>query len=1003
MNQKLLSIFFFFAFASFSQNIDVTQIELNYDGDSYPQRFAKGITKLYFAANDGIHGEELWVHDQITDSTYLVKDIGSGNSGLDNSILMTVGDILYFTDDSDTQLWRSDGTESGTYLVKQINTNFSSFSTINKLFNYNGNIVFGANDDISGQELWISDGTTNGTILLKDIRVGTNGSNPSNFFEFNGLLYFTASDGINGREIWKTDGTTIGTELLKNIDGTNFDSLFSGKFIELNDSFYFYAATNDNGFELWKSDGTTAGTELFLDILPGNLSSNSSLVGAGTSNYFIFEVNTFAEGTELWKCDGTIAGTTLLKDINIGSSSSVNQETQFVVFNDKIYFNAFSAENGNELWVTDGTNNGTQLVKDIRTGAVNSNITKLTATPSYLIFSAQGDEHSYNTPWISDGTPTGTLELKDTNLSQTSAGEFSFEEFNNEVYFPSGYNSLNGVELWSTDGTTLNTKLFKDIYHRFSGMTDFYDCAQLGNQLIFIGNNGGGNEPFITDGTVEGTQLIKDLNPGASPFFISGDFRPACYTKAGNYVFFRATTPGFGTEVWKTDGTAANTSMVKDIKVGPGNSISEFPLFMELNGIFYFKADDGIHAEELWRSDGTEAGTYMVKDINPGNGYAFDGQSNIYYNHPNTLNEKCYGVLNGYLYFAAYDGTDSSIWRTDGTEAGTIKVIDIPSTGVYDNRRVVINASNDKIFFKTNTNDSSYGNNSIWSSDGTQAGTTLLYETNISGVVQFKKNIIHDNNLYFSTYGNNGAALTKSDGTLNGTITLIEDFTDYQTFNTLTSCGNYVYFGLGQQGSFASKELWRTDGTTLGTTQLEEIPLELSENFIDCDTCYQDNLIFKKNSQSNEIFYVNGNSINADSYLTTTIANSENFGELGYYFYDDFHQLNGKLLFAAVKEEGGNELYSSEFDMTLDNLDFGSETTNKIIVYPNPAKNSFNVKVNDDKEISNLKLFDLLGKKIDIKQNNDSEFDTSNLSSGIYIITIVTNKSIYNSKLVIKK
>jgi len=40
--------------------------------------------------------------------------------------------------------------------------------------------------------------------------------------------------------------------------------------------------------------------------------------------------------------------------------------------------------------------------------------------------------------------------------------------------------------------------------------------------------------------------------------------------------------------------------------------------FAVLNGIFYFRADDGMHGAELYSSDGTAEGTKLVKDINPG-------------------------------------------------------------------------------------------------------------------------------------------------------------------------------------------------------------------------------------------------------------------------------------------------------------------------------------------------------------------------------------------------
>ena len=991
-----------FTSTMFSQIIDATEIELNFSGDSYPQNFTKGVTKMYFSANDGINMEELWVYDTVTDTTHLVKDVGNGNSGLDNSKMMTIGDILYFTVNTGSQLWRSDGTEAGTYMVKLISIAPASNNTITTLFNFNGKVVFNAYDPINGKELWISDGTTTGTTLLKDIRAGAIGSNPDSFFICNGTLYFAANDGINGNEIWKSDGTPSGTVIFKNIDGTSNSSI-SSAFIVLNNNFYFYCYSNANGYELWKSNGTDSGTQLFIDIIPGNESSNYNLYGKATANYFIFKVQSPTIGTELWKCDGTITGTVLLKDIYTGFNSGVSDTSQFTVLNNNIYFDATTVTNGRELWVTNGTTAGTQLIKDIHPGNISSNITKLTTANNYVIFSAKSGTHTYNTPWISNGTNAGTFELKDTNLTVNSAGNLEFLEFNNKVYFGAGYNSLNGNELWATDGTTINTNLFKDIYHKFSGMTDFYDSAKLGNKLIYTGRNGTENNggPCVTDGTVTGTRAI---NTGNVSLFTSAGFRGASYTKAGNYVFFRAGNSANGYEIWKTDGTDANTSIVKDIKPGNGSSISEYTLFTEFNGIFYFMADNGTHGNELWRSDGTSSGTYMVKDINVGTGHAFNGLSNLYYNSPSYLNENCFAVLNGFLYFTADDGTDNSVWKTDGTAAGTIKVITIPASGVFDNRRVVINASNNKIFFKTNTTNSSYGNNSIWSSDGTQSGTTFLYHTNITGPTQFKQNIIHNNTLYFSVYGNNGHALMKSDGTLAGTAVVIENITTQETFNSLYSCGNFVYFSIGPQGLYG-KELWRTDGTTAGTLQLGDVGTTL-ENFIYCNTCIQNNLLFKKeNLNEDKIYYVNGNSIDANSYLTTNIINGEDFGQVGYFDYSNFYNLNNKLLFAANKEYAGTELYYSDFNFsTLDIEDFeNANIKSYLVVYPNPAKNSINFKVQNGETVLRASVYDLLGKRIFSSDIISNELELSGIGNGIYLLSVITDKSQYSHKIVIKK
>ncbi|TXI67504.1 MAG: T9SS type A sorting domain-containing protein [Flavobacterium sp.] len=990
----------------YSQIIDVTQIELNFTGDSNPKNITKGISKIYFLADDGIHGDELWVYDGLTNNTFLVKDVIPGSNGIDSSYFLVSDDILYFTANNGTQLWRSDGTEIGTYLIKQVNNNNWS-ANIGQLIKFNNQIFFGANDGVNGLELWTSDGTPSGTNQLKDINIGSNSSSPRDFFIFNEYLYFTADDGLNGREIWKSDGTPSGTSLLKNINPTG-NGLVDTKFIFLNNYFYFYAYTSLNGFELWRSDGTENNTFLFKDINPGSGNSNTKLIGESSNDYFIFQVNNSIEGTEFWKCDGTVVGTTLLKDIYTGSGSSVNIFTQLASINNKIYFNATTNSNGNELWVTDGTNAGTTLVKDIYLGTLNSNIEKLTSINDYLLFSANDGNRLYNTLWKSDGTPNGTFELKDTNLTQNSDMDLRFVEFNGEVFFPSGYNSSNGVELWKTDGTSTNTNLFEDIFHRYSGVYDFFDSAEINGKLIISGNNGNGKEPFVTDGTVNGTFIIKDINPGSSAsIFSSSDFRPASYTKAGNYVFFRAASSNIGFELWKTDGTQTNTSLVKDIKSGSGSSLSEFTFFAELNGILYFKADDGIHGEELWRSDGTNEGTYLVKDINPGSAPSLNGISNVYYNEPNILNEKCFAILNGFLYFTAKDGIDNSIWKTDGTESGTIKVITIQQSGGYDNNRIILNATNNKIFFKTNTTNSSYGNNSLWSSDGTQAGTIHLYHTDITGPTQFKKNIIHDDNLYFSVYDSNGLTLIKSDGTVGGTIVIKDNlsFSPNMNIKSLISCGGNVYFSIGEQGSIDAKELWRTDGSTFGTLKLGDLTNSSSifENFNYCNTCYQENLIFNKTSiNDNKIYYVNANSTNTDSFLTPNIINSESFGETGNYGYTNFYAFNDILIFNAWKEESGTELFSSIFNITLDNNDFEISSSNNIKIYPNPAKEIINIISSKNELIERVEIYDLLGKNIFSSTINDNRLALPLLSNGIYIIKIKSSVNQYSKKLIIK-
>jgi ELWxxDGT repeat protein len=81
-------------------------------------------------------------------------------------------------------------------------------------------------------------------------------------------------------------------------------------------------------------------------------------------------------------------------------------------------------------------------------------------------------------------------------------------------------------------------------------------------------------------------------------------------------MFFGADDGVNGHELWVTDGTVEGTRLVKDIR--PGNEGSFLSKFVEVDGLLYFGASDGDHGQELWVSDGTEEGTQMVRDINAG-------------------------------------------------------------------------------------------------------------------------------------------------------------------------------------------------------------------------------------------------------------------------------------------------------------------------------------------------------------------------------------------------
>ena len=155
------------------------------------------------------------------------------------------------------ELWKSDGTDVGTVMVKDIHSGVNP-SYPHELTAVGSTLYFAASDGSSGWKLWKSDGSSSGTLMVKDITPG-----PYSLVEltsFGDDLYFMANDGNSGYELWRSDGTTNGTFMVKDTEGaiSNSNQYFGTYYIEyfhlsvLDDTLYFVANDGTNGFELWK-------------------------------------------------------------------------------------------------------------------------------------------------------------------------------------------------------------------------------------------------------------------------------------------------------------------------------------------------------------------------------------------------------------------------------------------------------------------------------------------------------------------------------------------------------------------------------------------------------------------------------------------------------------------------------------------------------------------------------------------------------------------------------
>ena len=432
--------------------------------------------------------------------------------------------------------------------------------------------VFSAYDSTHGSELWITDGTSAGTYLLKDINP-VHDSSPRGFALAGGKVVFAANTPTVGGELWVTDGTAAGTSLLKDINpaGSSNPTYMTA----LGPRSIFVADDGTHGSEPWVTDGTAGGTSLLADIKPGSGTSGAeSFIVYGSS--MLFFADDGVHGKELWITDGTSPGTSLLKDLNPGPAKSKDYFPGGTVFGGKVFFQARDGSYNYELWSTDGTAGGTSMFKDIAVGnGAGSSPKYMTVFGDKMLFSASDGTHGAE-PWVSDGTAAGTSLLMDIKPGSGASSPRYFMDVGGKILFAADDGS-NGRELW------------------------------------------------VTDLTAAGTSMLKDIRPGLYNGF-PAQSAPSHFTLFGNQLMFAASDGTAGYELWTSDGTAAGTSMLADIRAGSGSS-SPFTIATDGTHVFA-SANDGIHGQELWVSDGTTAGTSLLADTNPG---TFGGGPNNFF------------------------------------------------------------------------------------------------------------------------------------------------------------------------------------------------------------------------------------------------------------------------------------------------------------------------------------------------------------------------------------
>ncbi|MCA9051874.1 MAG: hypothetical protein KDA89_24215, partial [Planctomycetaceae bacterium] len=317
----------------FTTSADTGETERIYSFDGGPSdlianqptlfHFTRVGTELFFLTPDEFGTDKiLWKTDGTSGGTNPIKTLvssggvpglpggpGSPGGGTDPIPTAVLGDVLLFNIDVNTAdgshaLWRSDGTEAGTYILRAGEMGFlPGFHSLEPSIEVVGtSAYFVSNSMNEGKELWVTDGAS--ASLVKDIFVGPDDSGPRSLISHNGDLYFIADDGTTGSELWVSDGTESGTRPVKDI-APGFGSGVESPLISWNGHLYFAGNDDIHGYELWRSDGTEDGTQMVVDAVAGFgslLPQNFVLL----DDRLLFSPSSFSGlAGQLWSTDGT--------------------------------------------------------------------------------------------------------------------------------------------------------------------------------------------------------------------------------------------------------------------------------------------------------------------------------------------------------------------------------------------------------------------------------------------------------------------------------------------------------------------------------------------------------------------------------------------------------------------------------------------------------------------------------------------------------------------------
>lgn len=516
-------------------------------------------------------------------------------------------------------------------------------------------------------------------------------------------------------------------------------------------------------------------------------------------------------------------------------------------------------------------------------------------------------------------------------------------------------------------------EMIKDINNGTASSYIIY-MTTLGNKVIFKATNHeySNNEPWVTDGTPDGTIMLREINPstvtGSSMFNL---------LRFNNDVLFSANDGVNGSELWKTDGTSSGTVMVKDI--APGNTSSQPGELILFKGAVYFSAYHPDTGTELWKTLGTEESTVLVANITEGAastkpGYLF--------------------ATTDKLYFIGLD--NHNLYVSDGTEGGTILLSDDVTIGQLDN--AFFTEYNGEVYFRgTDLPGSIDGKGTqLWkvTAGGVQRVTAIVTGDN-STVLDPCHLTVSAGKLFFTgeeyPYGNE---LWAYDGI---TAAMVKDINPSGHGNLggfLISYSGKLFFSAGD--ATTGVELWISDGTESGTKPVKDIyPGNISSGVVS-PVIIGDTLFFSANNGTGGEIWM----------LTSPESQPQKFTDIpdGGAESSELVRISKTYFFNAGDATYGTELW--KMNISSSDIKTLNHDSRQLRVKPNPVRDHFIVEIPEDfTPPLTLSIYNATGLLLLLKEINTLspliDKNTIELKPGIYILEITSGRKKTITKIVV--